>query len=32
MIYAPRDPEEIDVVLALVRRSYEFATGKLCPS
>ena len=27
LIFAPRDPEEIDVVLGLVRRSYEFASG-----
>ena len=25
LVYAPRDPEEIDVVLGLVRRSYENA-------
>jgi phospholipase/carboxylesterase len=27
LVYAPRGPEEIDVVLGLVRRSYEFARG-----
>jgi len=27
LIYAPRDPEEIDVVLGLLHRSYDFARG-----
>ena len=27
LVYAPRDPDEIDVILGLVERSYEFACG-----
>jgi Family of unknown function (DUF5519) len=27
LVFAPRDAEEIDVVLGLLRRSYEFARG-----
>jgi hypothetical protein len=27
LVYAPRDPDEIDVVLHLLERSYEFARG-----
>jgi hypothetical protein len=27
LVYAPRDPDEIDIVLSLVERSYEFACG-----
>jgi hypothetical protein len=27
LVYAPRDPDEIDVILSLVERSYEFACG-----
>jgi Family of unknown function (DUF5519) len=27
LVYAPRDPDEIDVVLGLLQRSYEFARG-----
>jgi phospholipase/carboxylesterase len=27
LVFAPRDPDEIDVVLRLLQRSYEFASG-----
>lgn len=27
LVFAPRDPDEIDVVLGLLQRSYEFANG-----
>ena len=29
LVYAPRDPDEIEIVLGLVRRSYEFACGSM---
>lgn len=29
LVFAPRDPDEIDVVLGLVRQSYEFARGSM---
>jgi hypothetical protein len=28
LVYAPRDPSEVDAVSAIVRRSWEFASGR----
>lgn len=31
MVYAPRDEDELEIVLGLVMRSYQFATARSRP-